>query len=200
MSSIIAPKDTEINQSENTALLKSISLSMFRKGFLGTHSGSLSVKKSSDSFMINKRDAVFDHIEDKSLIEISISKHSLWGLASFHTPIHSAIYESFASAKYIACVAPAKIVAYSIIKNHIKPIDYHGQLVFNDISVLDPKNTSDWYTRAPSQVVNYMKKRSINYVVVRGVGLYVHAREMRELVSIVEAITESCEVLLLCDR
>ena len=200
MSSIIAPKDTEINQYDNIELLKSISLSMFRKGFLGTHSGSLSVKKSSDSFLINKREAVFDQIKDESLVEISISKHSLWGVASFHTPIHSAIYESFASAKYIACVAPAKIVAYSIIKNHIKPIDYHGQLVFEDIVVLDPKNTSDWYSRAPSQVVNYMKKRNINYVVVRGVGLYVYAREIRQLISIVEAVTESCEVLLLCDR
>ncbi|WP_367984426.1 class II aldolase/adducin family protein, partial [Helicobacter acinonychis] len=48
--------------------LKSISLSMFRKGFFGLYQGSISARIGTNQFVINKRNAIFDQLDENTLL------------------------------------------------------------------------------------------------------------------------------------
>lgn len=54
--------------------LSSLALSMFRKDFFGIFHGSISAKTESNRFIINTKEAVFDAIDDTSLIELYFKK------------------------------------------------------------------------------------------------------------------------------
>lgn len=62
----------------NKARLKNqlslLALSMFRKDFFGIYHGSLSAKTDTNRFIINKKEAVFDDINENSLIEDLMKK------------------------------------------------------------------------------------------------------------------------------
>ncbi|NOR56928.1 MAG: hypothetical protein GQ474_00210, partial [Sulfurimonas sp.] len=62
--------------------LSTLALSMFRKDFFGIYHGSLSAKTESNRFIINTKEAVFDAIDDKSLIELYFKKDYRWNQAS----------------------------------------------------------------------------------------------------------------------
>jgi L-fuculose-phosphate aldolase len=181
-------------------LFKKLSLSMFRKDFLGIIHGSISIKKSNDSFLINKRDAIFDEIKESSLVELSISQHSLWNIASIHSSVHSCIYENIKSAKFGVCIHPPHVLAYSLNNDCIIPKDFSGVMSFKKTNIYDPKDLSDWIHRAPSEILLHMKKHNLTSMVVRGVGIYAFNRNIKKLVEEVAAINRSCQVLLLADN
>jgi len=178
-------------------LFKKLSLSMYRKDLLGIFHGSISIKKSEDSFLINKKDAIFDEIDEDSLVDISISKHILWNIASLHTPVHSAIYETIGSAKFVFCLYPPYTVAYSLNNKTITPKDLAGKTHLKNINIYDPGNLSDWLQRSPSEVSLYMKEKNITSMVVKGVGIYSYNRNIKTLIEEVAMIDMSCRILLL---
>lgn len=178
-------------------LFTKLCLSMYRKDLLGIMHGSISIKKSIDSFLINKKNAIFDEIDEDSLVDISISEHSLWKIASIHTPVHSAIYESIPSAKFVSCLYAPHIVAYSLHNKNITPVDLAGINHFSNIEIYNPKNMSDWIQRSPSEIVRYMKIHEATSMVVKGVGIYSYNRSIKNLVEEVSVIERSCQILLL---
>ena len=54
--------------------LKHVSLSMFRKDFIGIYHGSLSARIEHNKFFINKKDAIFDDVKDDDFLELYSKK------------------------------------------------------------------------------------------------------------------------------
>jgi L-fuculose-phosphate aldolase len=170
---------------------------MIKKDLLGLMHGSISIKKSVDTFIINKKNAIFNNIDSKSLMSLNISQHTLWGKASITTPVHSAIYEHITSAKFITCLYPVNTIVYSLQNTHIRPIDYLGAIHYKEIPIYDPKNIFDWDKRAPSEIISFMKKNSLTAMVIKGVGICAYNRDINELIKEVSIIDTSCKILLL---
>ena len=86
--------------------LKTISLSMFRKNFFGIFHGSISTKLEEGHFLINKKDAIFDDLDEESLIMLYHKRDYRWNDASMDAFIHSLLYQNIPNAKYIAYGMP----------------------------------------------------------------------------------------------
>ena len=83
-----------MNKSNLKSRLSSLALSMFRKDFFGIYHGSISAKTESNRFLINAKEAIFDALDDMSLIELYFKKDYRWNQASIDAKIHHAIYKN----------------------------------------------------------------------------------------------------------
>jgi DNA gyrase subunit B len=81
--------------------LKAVSLSMFRKDFLGIFHGSISAKIENNIFVINKSDSIFDELVDEDFVELYDKKDYRWNCASQDADIHLHIYKNISEAKYV---------------------------------------------------------------------------------------------------
>ncbi|HIC12629.1 MAG TPA: hypothetical protein EYO75_04540, partial [Sulfurimonas sp.] len=68
--------------------LSTLALSMFRKDFFGIYHGSISAKTESNRFIINTKEAIFDALDETSLIELYFKKDYRWKQASIDAKIH----------------------------------------------------------------------------------------------------------------
>lgn len=101
--------------------LSDISLALFRKNFFGIYHGAISKKVDHNSFIINKKDAIFDEIDGKSLCQLSMNNYDYsWKLASIEANIHNSIYNQIHEAKYIAFGMPPYTSAYSLEHDYIE--------------------------------------------------------------------------------
>lgn len=188
--------------------LCNISLSMFRKNFFGIFHGSLSAKVEYNKFIINKRDAIFDEMQESSFIQLYHKKDYRWKEASIDSSIHANIYQKINDAKYIAYGMPPYTMAYSLRYEKIYPKDYFGSLTFGEITVYDPKQLDDWYERAEVEIYRHMREKRTNLMVIRGYGVYVYDRDLNQLAKNIAIIENSCRILYLaralgesdCDR
>ena len=139
----------------------------------------------------------FDEIDEQSLVELSISKHSMWIVGSNQAHIHAAIYEHIPSAKYIVFSAASYIVACSLKYKVIEPQDYFGKLMYPQIPVYDMKNINDWQDRAPTEIVKYMQNNDQDMIVVRGEGVYVYDRDISRLIQRLAVLQKSTHIILL---
>ena len=64
--------------------LKKVSLSMFRKNFLGVFHGSISARIEQNQFLINKQNAIFDDLKDDDLTLLYSKKDYRWNDASMY--------------------------------------------------------------------------------------------------------------------
>ena len=106
--------------------LSSLALSMFRKDFFGIYHGALSAKTEQSRFIINTKEAVFDAIDEHSLIELYFKKDYRWNQASVDANIHHSIYSQISEAKFVCFTMPQFTTAYSLNHNLIVPKDYFG--------------------------------------------------------------------------
>lgn len=177
--------------------LQKISLSMFRKGFFGIFHGSLSAKIENNKFIINKREAIFDEMDENSLMELYFNKDYRWNEASIDAEIHLNIYQNIHEAKYIAYGMPPFTIAYSINHNKIIPKDYFGYKHFGSLKIYDPKHFEDWYERAHIDIVRYFKEQRTNVMIIRGYGIYIYDRDINQLAKKMAIIENSCKILQL---
>ena len=177
--------------------LSSLSLSMFRKDFFGIYHGSLSAKTESSRFIINTKEAVFDAIDDNSLIELYFKKDYRWNQASIDANIHHSIYSQISEAKFICFTMPQFTTAYSLDHNIITPKDYFGHKEIGSIDIFDPKQFEDWYDRAQSEIAYYFQTNKTNIMVIRGYGVYAYSRDMREMAKKLAILEKSCRLLML---
>ena len=148
--------------------LSVLSLSMFRKDFFGIYHGSISAKTESNRFIINTKEAIFDALDDNSLIELYFKKDYRWNQASVDSNIHFSIYSQISDAKFISFTMPPFTTAYSLEHNIITPKDYFGYKELGSIEIFDPKQFDDWYDRAKSEIAYYFQTNKTNLIVVRG--------------------------------
>ncbi|QKF65059.1 class II aldolase and adducin N-terminal domain-containing protein [Campylobacter corcagiensis] len=184
-----------MDQKNTLDLMKRLSLSMFRKSFFGIYHGSLSARISLTKFTINKKDAIFDGLQDKDFITIDEKRDYKWDEASIDSEIHLNIYKTIYEAKFIAFAMPPNTVAYSLNHDYIMPDDYFGKMHFSKIKIYDPKNMDDWYERAPYEISKTMIKNRINFLIIRGYGIVLHSRSLNELAKTVALIDNSVKIL-----
>lgn len=178
--------------------LAEISLALFRKNFFGIYHGSISKKVDHNSFIINKKEAIFDEINANSLCQLSMNIHDYsWNLASMEALIHSSIYTQIHEAKYISCGMPSYTCAYALTHDKIECEDYFGKTIFDTITVHDPGDFSTWYDRNFTEIPQLLKKSKNNLIVIKGVGVYVFDRDMNNLVKKVAILENSCRLLTL---
>jgi len=179
--------------------LSSLALSMFRKDFFGIYHGSLSAKTDTSRFIINTTEAVFDDIDENSLIELYFKKDYRWKQASIDADIHQSIYSNISEAKFACFSMPQFTTAYSLEHNIITPKDYFGYTEIGSIEIADPKQFEDWYDRAQSEIVLYFQTKKTNIMVIRGYGVYAYSRDMHEMAKKLAILEKSCRLLMLSD-
>ncbi|MBD3840839.1 MAG: class II aldolase/adducin family protein [Campylobacterales bacterium] len=176
--------------------LSDISLALFRKNFFGIYHGSISKKIEHNSFVINKKDAIFDEIDESSLCELHLNqKDYSWKIASMEAQIHNNIYTEIHEAKYIACGMPPYATAFSLEYEEFELQDYFGKTIFGKIAVHDPGDFNTWYKRNYAEIPILLKLSKNNILVIKGVGVYVYDRDMNDLVKKVAILENSCRLL-----
>jgi L-fuculose-phosphate aldolase len=186
-----------MNRSNLYSQLSTLSLSMFRKDFFGIYHGSISAKTESNRFLINTKEAVFDAIDDSSLIELSFKRDYRWNQASIDSKIHFNIYSQISDAKFICFSMPPFTTAYSLYHNIITPKDYFGHKEIGQIDIVDPKQFDDWYDRAASEIAYYFQTKKTNIMVIRGYGVYSFNRDLHEMAKQLAILEKSCRILML---
>ncbi|WP_415396102.1 class II aldolase and adducin N-terminal domain-containing protein [Sulfurimonas sp. CS5] len=177
--------------------LSTLALSMFRKDFFGIYHGSLSAKTESNRFVINTKEAVFDAIDENSLIELYFKKDYRWNQASIDSSIHFSIYSQISDAKFVSFTMPPFTTAYSLEHNIITPKDYFGFKELGSIEIVDPKQFENWYDRAQSEIAYYFQTNKTNIMVIRGYGVYAFNRDMHEMAKKLAILEKSCRLLML---
>ena len=177
--------------------LSSLALSMFRKDFFGIYHGSISAKTESNRFIINTKEAVFDAIDNNSLIELYFKKDYRWNQASIDAKIHFNIYSQISDAKFVSFSMPPFTTAYSLEHNLISPKDYFGHKEIGSIEIVDPKQFDDWYDRAQSEITYYFQTKKTNIMVIRGYGVYAFNRDLHEMAKQLAILEKSCRILML---
>jgi len=177
--------------------LKTLALSMFRKNMIGIYHGSMSARIELNKFLINKKDAVFDSLGQSDFILLSGKKDYRWKIASIDAEIHYQIYSNVLDSKYILYAYPSYTIAYSLSHQEIVPQDYFGYMHFNKIPVFDPGDFDDWYDRADVEISRYFMENKTNIMVIKGYGVYLHSRDIIQMVKTLAILENSCRVLLL---
>lgn len=178
--------------------IRSVSLSMFRKNFLGVYHGSMSARTSSNSFLINKKEAIFDEISDDSLIHLDVQQRDYrWNMASLDTAIHEQIYQDLSQAKYVSYTMPPYAAAYALSHAKLSPRDYFGDKHIGEIVIYDPGPFHDWYDRAPYEISSFFKKSPCQLMLIKGYGLFAHDRDMREMAKKIALLENSARLLIL---
>lgn len=172
-----------------------MSKSMFIKGFFGIFHGSISKKIDNNKFIINKKNAVFDHLDDDNMLLLYTKKDYRWNDASIDSDIHLNIYKNIDEAKFICYAMPAYAVACSLKYDAIEPKDYFGCLNIPKLPVYNPKQFADWYERAPSEIYRYMLENNTNVMIIKGYGVYAYARTLHSLAKTIALVENSCKVL-----
>ncbi len=175
--------------------LKAASLSMFSKNFVGIFHGSISAKVEDGKFIINSRDAIFDHLENDDFIELYTKKDYRWTNASIDADIHLNIYQNVSEAKYIAYTMAPFMTAYAMKHDNIVPKDYFGDQMIGTLQVYDPGNFDTWYDRAKDEVYRYFAKSDSDMMIIRGYGLYAHCRDLNTLIKKIAILENSCKIL-----
>jgi len=186
-----------MNKKHITDKLSSLALSMFRKDFFGIYHGSISAKTESSRFVINTQDAIFDSLDENSLIELYFKKDYRWNQASVDANIHHSIYEQISEAKFICFTMPPLTTAYALKHNIITPKDYFGYKELGTIEIFDPKQFDDWYDRSQSEIAYYFQTNKTNIVVIRGYGVYAYSRDIYEMAKKLAILEKSCKLLML---
>jgi len=177
--------------------LSTLALSMFRKDFFGIYHGSISAKTESNRFLINTKEAVFDALDDTSLIELYFKKDYRWNQASIDANIHFSIYSQISEAKFICFSMPQFTTAYSLEHEIITPRDYFGYQEIGSLEVIDPRKFEDWYDRAYSEIPYYFQTKKTNIMVIRGYGVYAYSRDIHEMAKKLAILEKSCRLLML---
>ncbi|MFA7070236.1 MAG: class II aldolase and adducin N-terminal domain-containing protein [Sulfurimonas sp.] len=177
--------------------LFSISLSLFRKDFFGLYHGSLSAKTESNRFLINKKEAIFDALDERSLVELSYKQDYRWQEASVDAPLHHAIYSQILDAKFVSFTIPPFITAYSLKHNIIEPKDYFGSTSLGTIEIVDPKSFDDWYERAITEIPHYFLSKHKDIMVIRGYGVFAYNMDLYEMVKKIAILERSVRLMVI---
>lgn len=175
--------------------ISKISLSMFRKNFLGIFHGSISVRIEFEQFLINKKNAIFDNLKEEDLVLLNSKKDYRWNDASLDADIHINIYKNINEAKYVCYAMPPYLTAYTLNHTFIKPKDYFGYMKHHEIPIYDPKQFDDWYERADTEIYRYMKENKTNMIIIKGYGVYVYNRTAYQLAKDVAILENTCKLL-----
>ncbi len=175
--------------------LQTLSHAMFQKGFFGIHHGALSAKIANNRFLINTKDAIFDRLDEKALIELTHVEDYRWSHASMDSLIHREIYAHISEAKFVTYAMPPYTTAFALRNWVIEPKDYFASKLLGTIEVYDPKSFDDWYDRASSEIFLQFQKSGKSILVIKGYGVYAYDRDILRLAKKIAILENSCRIL-----
>lgn len=175
--------------------LQKISLAMFRKNFFGIFQGSISAKLEEGHFLINKKEAIFDDLNEDSLITLYHKRDYRWNGASIDAFIHSLLYQNLPNAKYIAYGMPPFTTAYTLSYDKIIPKDYFGSRILGILDVYNPKDYDNWYERADVEINRYFRENDKKIMVIKGYGVYAYERDLQSLSKMTALLENTCKIL-----
>ncbi len=178
--------------------IQKVSLSMFRKNFLGVYHGSISAKTSVSSFLINKKEAIFDEIERDSLVSIDLGVHDYrTNISSIDTFLHEEIYKNIPEAKYISYTMPPYATAYTLTNTSLDPVDYFGSLNIGKMEIYDPGDFTDWLDRAPVETIKFFQEKHHGMILIKGYGLISYDRDIVQMAKKIALLENSARLLVL---
>jgi len=167
---------------------------LFEKNFLNMGIGSISLKLQKDKMLINKQNK---HIyEDDFYKSVHILKSDLsWKETSYDIKTHSKIYETISSTKAVANVFPIHTITFSL-EHHtfLKPIDFLGKKVLKKIPIIEITNQIEWEENKEFIISKKLKENDI--VIIKGYGVYIKTRDIREILKKAVILENSAKILL----
>lgn len=177
--------------------LQHITNSMFSKNYFGIFHGSISAKTDIHAFVINKKDTILDNVNEETFIRLTSNtrRDYRWKDASEDSEIHLQIYKNLPNAKYISYTMPPYATAYALEHSVVKPKDYYGYSLVNDVHVYDPGSFDDWEERAPYEISSYFKEHSNHLLLIKGFGLITYDRDLLGMAKKAAILENSCRLL-----
>lgn len=169
--------------------------SLFQKDFFSLYHGSISAKTQKDSFLINKKEAIFDNINKNTLIELNMNVDYRYKQASIDADIHKNIYNSISDAKFIIFCTPPHSLSYSLQHNVVIPKDYFGHKLFNSLEIYNPQNFEQWHERAKNEILQYFLHNKTDIMLIRGYGIFAYNRDPHEIIKKIAVLEKSCSLL-----
>ena len=175
-----------------------VSRCMFNAGLFGIFHGSISGRISQEKFVVNRRNAILDSVDESALILLDINYDYRYNDASMDAYIHAGIYESFSEAKFIVFAAPPAVIAFSLKNTTLNPSDYFGFIgLSQSVPILDPKDYETWEERANVDIVRFLKQSQQEFVIIRGYGIYAFGRDLTYVAKLIALIEHSCHIITL---
>jgi len=169
-------------------------LAMFHKELFGIFHGSISLKLDANKFIINTKEAIFDRLDEESMALLHMQKDYRWNGTSPDVEVHHGIYNNIHEAKCICYAMPPFTIAYSLDHDTLDPQDYFGKMNLPHFDIYDPKNFDDWDARAPFEIFRYMSENKTDIMIIKGYGVYAHARTLNWLAKKVALLENSCKI------
>ncbi len=167
---------------------------LFEKSFLDVGIGSISLKLQTDQMLINKQNK---HIlEDDFFKKVHILKRDLsWKETSEDIKTHSKIYENISSTKAIANIFPIHTITFSMEHhNFLKPLDKIGKKLIPKVPIIEITNKIEWEENKEHIISQKLKETDI--LIIKGYGVYIKARDIREILKKAIILENSAKILL----
>ena len=166
---------------------------LYEKNMLNLGIGSISLKLEHDKMIINNH--------NKSIYEnnfckiVHINKKDLsWKETSADVEIHARIYKEILYAKAVLNVFPLNIITYSLEHTYFKPIDYQGQQILDKVKIIEIDDVQKWEENKDFVISKNLKDKNI--VIIRGFGVYIIARDIKEAIKKAMILENSAMILL----
>ena len=155
--------------------------------------GSISLKLKADKMLINKKNR---HIlEDDFFKSVHILKKDMsWQEITEDAKIHSKIYEINSNTKTIANIFPINTLIFAKNQNILKPVDFVGKNILNEISILEITDKENWIENQDFIIAKKLKEEDI--VIVKGYGVFIKSRDIREILKKAVILENSAKMLL----
>ncbi len=166
---------------------------LYEKNMLNLAIGSISLKLENDKMIINKQNkSVYE--EDFCKI-VHINKKDLsWKETTDDIDIHAKIYQNISQAKTVLNIFPLNIITYSLQHTLFKPIDYIGQQIIEKVKIIEIDDIQKWKENKDFIITKHLKEKNI--VIVRGFGVFVIARDIKEAIKKAIILENSATILL----
>ncbi|MBI3978965.1 MAG: aldolase [Chloroflexi bacterium] len=165
------------------------------KGYMGSHSGNLSIRVGNRIF-VKRRGAASDEIGRDDVVELSVVGESAnIYLASTESYVHRAIYRATSALAIVHAHPPFSTVC-SLLYDEILPIDEDGEYVLKKIPAVavDRTSGSKELEERVSQAL-----RSYKGITVRGHGTWAIANLLEDAYHITCMIEAACQIRYLVD-
>ncbi len=167
---------------------------LFDKGFLSIGIGSISLKLKADQMIINKKNK--HYLEEDFVKKLHILKEDMaWEEASEDVKIHSQIYKENSNIKAIANIISINVLTYAEIHHSfLNPIDFIGKSVIGKVPIIEIGNIQEWEENKEFIISKKLKQSDI--IIVKGLGIFIQTRDIRELIKKAVILDNSALILL----